>query len=116
MATRRENEHDLKMVTEGVIKWKAALVHAQRELSLHETRQKKLVEALAPKRSAIRANVSDHALLRYLEKRFKLDLPTLRAEILTPYRVNAIEAGANKIRFDGLTFIVKDQTIVTVMK
>lgn len=38
--------------------------------------------------------VSEHALLRYLERFYELDLPKLRAEILTPEVCGQIAADA----------------------
>jgi len=42
-------------------------------------------------------NVSDHALLRWLERYLEMDLEAVRASILTPDRRAAIEAGASAI-------------------
>ncbi len=114
MATRRQNEQELKEVTHWVNELRGTLSATQRELSAAEKRQRNLVSALAPNPSN-GIGVSDHALLRYLEKRFDLDLPALKAEILTPDRIGAIKAGAHKISVDGLKYIVKDNTVVTVM-
>ncbi len=59
--------------------------------------------------------VSDHALVRYLERRYKLHTDELRAEILTPDRVAAIKAGASRISCKGFDFVVKNGVVVTVI-
>lgn len=41
--------------------------------------------------------VSDHALLRWMERYLEMDLEAVRASILTPERRAAIEAGASAI-------------------
>ncbi len=114
MASRREMERELKDLTAKIDELKTTVAQSQRALSVAENRQKVLVHELAP-RQKNGVNVSDHALIRYLERRFKLDLDGLRAEILTPERISAIKAGAGRISVDGLKFIVKDNTIVTVV-
>lgn len=62
--------------------------------------------------------VSDHALVRWLERRHHIDLDVVRATILTPERQEAIRCGATSIhcREEGLTLIVAENgTIKTVL-
>jgi len=63
-----------------------------------------------------RVAVSDHAVLRYLERRYKTDVEAIRQEILTPCRVAAIKAGASQITVAGLTFKISDGVITTILK
>ncbi len=67
----------------------------------------------APRR--IVARVSDHALVRYLERVKGFDMAALRAEILTPGVVAAIEAGARTIKLGDVKFPVNDGVICTVL-
>jgi len=60
--------------------------------------------------------VSDHALVRYLERAKNVDIEALRREILTPERESAIRSGARKIKVDNISFIVRDQVVVTTIK
>jgi hypothetical protein len=64
--------------------------------------------------SAIR--VSDHAIIRFLERKHGFDFEALRREILTPSRVLAIKSGAKAIDHDGVSFKVADGTITTVIE
>jgi hypothetical protein len=60
--------------------------------------------------------VSDHALLRYIERAMGVDLDEFRAAILTEQNRKAIEfAGDCTIKSNGVEFIVKNRTVVTVI-
>lgn len=85
----------------------------QRKLSeLLLERERVLVEVA---KEAAEPRVSDHAVIRYLERKHGFDFDGVRAEILTPDRVAAIRAGATSIRHDGIKFVVKDGVIVTTV-
>jgi hypothetical protein len=60
--------------------------------------------------------VSDHALLRYLERAYNLDVEKLRAEIYAlPGLAAAAAAGARSFSRDGLTFRLSESgNIITV--
>ncbi len=72
-----------------------------------------LIDSITVKKSII--TVSDHAIIRYLERKFNLDIEAIREEILTPERLSAIKAGATKIKTDGIDFIIRDNVVVTSM-
>ena len=60
--------------------------------------------------------VSEHALLRYLERFYELDLPKLRAEILTPEVCGQIAAGAATVMVQGhRAAVAPDGTILTIL-
>ncbi len=59
--------------------------------------------------------LSDHALLRYLERVWGIDMDTVREEILTPQVVDAIRAGASSVRVNGAMLVVEDRVIVTAL-
>jgi len=61
--------------------------------------------------------VTDHAVLRYLERIFGLDTDAIRAEILSQMGGSqALKAGDFKLRKrDGTAVVVKDGKVVTVM-
>ncbi len=65
-----------------------------------------------------RATVSDHALLRWLERHLLIDIEAVRESILTPERLDAIRCGAARIhcRAEGVVLVVaEDGTIKTVL-
>lgn len=64
-------------------------------------------------------HVSDHALLRWLERYMEIDMDAVRATILTAERQDAIHAGASAIhcRAEGVVLIVAPcGTITTVLE
>jgi len=115
---RKDKELRLKFVTSQVenIDDRASnlqrdLSGLQRESSVWKKEQREIVESLVTVNKNI--GVSDHAVLRYLERKFNLDMVAIRKEILTPERESAIRAGATKIKTELVDFVVKDNTIVT---
>lgn len=59
--------------------------------------------------------LTDHAIVRYLERAKGFNIAKIRQEMLTPTTIEAIEAGAVTVKISGVDFIVKDKTIVTVL-
>lgn len=59
--------------------------------------------------------ISDHALLRFIERIVDVDLDDLRAKLLTQGVRHAILAGATAIDVEGVKFVVKNRTIVTTL-
>lgn len=59
--------------------------------------------------------VSDHCVIRFLERRFGFDLESVREEILkTQGLEKAVRMGASKFIKDGLVFVIENYKIVTV--
>ena len=61
-------------------------------------------------------SVSDHAVVRYLERRYGFDFEDVRDEILTPAVRSAVNAGATGVSVEGGTFKIQGRTIVTYMR
>jgi hypothetical protein len=57
--------------------------------------------------------VSDHAVIRYLERKMNFDFEDIRAKLLTPTVVSAMEIGVEGIKIDGGTLKIRDKTVVT---
>lgn len=66
-------------------------------------------------RPAPEPKISEHALLRYIERVHGVDLDLLRESILTPPIVAAIQSGASAVTVSGVKFIVRDNVMVTVL-
>lgn len=59
--------------------------------------------------------LSDHAVLRFAERKYGLDVAKIKAEMLTPDVKAATMMGAKKVRIDGIEFYVApDGTVMTV--
>jgi hypothetical protein len=85
---------------------------------LNQCRQRiaKLSAQLAAQEPNKEVKVSDHALLRYIERVMGADLDKFRADILTEQNRKAIEfAGDCTIKSGGVEFVVKNRTVVTVI-
>ncbi len=66
-------------------------------------------------RTTVDIRLSDHALIRYLERVWGIDMDTVREEILTPPVVDAIRAGASSVRVNGAMLIVENKCVVTAL-
>lgn len=69
------------------------------------------------KEAATEPIVSEHAMLRYVERVLKVDLGAVRAAILTARNVatiNFVRSGKVPLG-DGITLVVKDRTVVSVL-
>lgn len=58
-------------------------------------------------------SVSDHALVRYIERVLGFDVESIREDILKQ-TLNAIVSGANSVKKEGMVFQIKNNTVVTV--
>lgn len=59
--------------------------------------------------------VSDHAVVRYMERVLGLDVDAIRREILTPERADMIRFGAHVIKAPGYILRVENRVVVTVL-
>jgi hypothetical protein len=88
----------------------------QQRVAVLEAERAEIEKKLAAAASAAGIRVSDHALIRYLERKHGFDFEGLRLSILTPERIAAIKAGAKAIDHDGYSFKVADGVITTVIE
>lgn len=67
--------------------------------------------------ASVEPNVTEHALLRYIERTYGVDLEEIRKAILTPTTVSAIKAlGSGTYPLEGGSkAVVKGMTIVSVV-
>lgn len=59
--------------------------------------------------------VTDHALMRFMERILNLDMDSLRTRILTPTVAAAIRAGASAVTVEGVRMLVSGGVITTVL-
>lgn len=60
--------------------------------------------------------VTNHALLRFLERITQISVQDVERMILSADNVAAIEAGASRITANGITLVIKDKAVVTVLE
>ena len=102
----------IKVINREIEKAERAKLESENRLTnLHaklESENAALMESQKPK-------VSEHAINRYLERKYGIDMKKIRKEIMTPSVIDAINAGATSIKVDGIKFPVKNGVIVTAM-
>ena len=59
--------------------------------------------------------LTDHAIIRFLERKKFIDIKKLKEELLTPGLVNAIIAGAKSYREDRYEYIIKQGKVITII-
>lgn len=60
-------------------------------------------------------HISDHAVLRYIQRKMGFDLDAIRAEIMTPTVYYAIKAGACKVTIEGYSYMVSKEGCITTI-
>lgn len=61
--------------------------------------------------------ITDHALVRFLERVHKIDVKKLRAAVLTKHQQKMGEMGDCEItiKSNGLKYVIKDKTLITIV-
>jgi chromosome segregation ATPase len=60
--------------------------------------------------------ISEHAMLRYIERIIGIDLTELQEKIIPSADINGIKAmGDCTVKRDGFSIVIKDNTVVTVI-
>lgn len=83
------------------------------EVTKTENRLRELSQKI--KEMSKEPRVSDHAVIRFLERKYGISFEDIRSEILTENIKQAIRLGATSVKIDGMQFVVKDRCIVTAV-
>jgi DNA repair ATPase RecN len=85
------------------------------ELDSEAAQLKKEQDALETARSALRngVTISDHALVRWMERHHGLDLEIYRREMASAALRNAIAVGARGLKTEQGTFKIQDGVVIT---
>lgn len=105
-------QQDIDVLTADILKLRESIKPIQRELSQLESNRQELEMKLAE--AKMEPRVSDHAVIRYLERVHDFDFEEQRKELLTPAVLTAIKMGAKKVKRDGYTLVIANNTIVTI--
>jgi len=99
----------------------AAQQAAQRQTSEAEKQINSLVSRIsrleeeAGEQMVGKLTVTDHAVVRWLERKHGLNIDSVRQEILDNGTASAIKfIGTGKVVKDGLTLVIKDRVVITV--
>lgn len=74
------------------------------------------IRSLKQTRSPDNPQVTDHAVLRYLERVKGFDIAAVRKEMLTPEVTSAIRVGAVSLKRDGVEYVLQDGMVITVLE
>lgn len=98
-----------------------------RELDAEIDKQEKRISTLRSERDRLKNGiekwnlksqeipVSDHALVRYLERVHNIDVAALKKKLLTPSVEHAILLGAQRVRTSEYTVVIDKDKIGTVL-
>lgn len=59
--------------------------------------------------------ITDHAVLRFLERRYGFNIVKVRAEMLTPIVEASINAGASQVTAHGGRMVICEKRVVTFL-
>ncbi len=68
-----------------------------------------------PRRPSAEIEVSDHALVRWLERRHGIDMEGFRQQLAAEVR-HVAGSGAYSLKTDACTFVFRGDTLVTVLE
>lgn len=78
---------------------------------------KKITELLAEKtKAAQKPKVSDHAVLRYIERHIGIDVEAIRDQLLTPQVISAMNIGCTGYKINGGTLKFNGKTVTTYIE
>jgi hypothetical protein len=88
---------------------------APQQSRAHEVEHRELTakEMLAAPPKALVPTITDHAVVRYLERKFDFHFDDFKDKLLTKAVRLGIEMGARSVKSDGGKFIIKDNKVVT---
>lgn len=114
------NSHNLKHLQVRKCKIEEELQYIQVERERYSTRIHELkneLNIIVTKINSLNKKeptISEHELLRYVERVMGIDLEDVKKHMLTPQNLKLIEFADNcTIKCNGVDFIVKDRCIVT---
>ena len=114
--------HDLKALQVRRIKLEAELKQVRQEISRTSRRENEIkqtidtIEKQIKHLTTVRPTVSEHALIRYVERVLDVDMEDLSTRILSPETLATIKAiGSGRIPYgDHYELIVKNNVVVSI--
>ncbi len=123
MALSKEQNETLRSLKVQVEKFHIELQTAQAELNIAEAKRNKLkariqkIEAEIARLGSFHKIplVSEHALVRYLERVHNIDMDRVREELLSPALLAAIQSlGNGEFPMKDFIAVVRQNTVVTI--
>lgn len=117
------DEMPLNQLDAMVIRLELQKDRIEQSLADMKAERGRVIEELTRARNALNRRqtpeaprVTKHALLRFLERITEIRIEEIEAMILSPENLAAIEAGATRITANGITLVIKDKQVVTVLE
>lgn len=116
-ASRDALELEIERLNHEVAALKAERAEIDTRIRMLERERSDILTEVAKRvrRMEMQPQVSDHALVRFIERVHGIDLSSIKAHILTPRIVESVRAGASAVVVDGVKFIVRGGVLVTVV-
>lgn len=116
--TRKELESQLAIVEGEMSAIKTNISNKNKDLSLKEKIAISLREQIAKFKNTNEPNVSEHAILRYLERVKGIDLIELKKEILSEkvLKMTKTLGGNGSYPNNDFKVVMKNNTVVTIIK
>lgn len=91
------------------------IAELQGKLAAAKGDRQKHEDTIRSLRAAPDARVELHAVVMYLQKKYKVDIDWIMQDMLAGGRDQAIKDGAASIVYDGYRFLVRDGVVVSVL-
>lgn len=120
-AARDEADAKLANVSSQIAGIKADMAARLSGLTAEEQRQKSILGQVTNELSrrealdAVVPTITDHALLRYMERMHGVDVAAMKAELLSEALVAAIKAGATAMKTPDGTFVINGSSVITFL-
>ena len=100
---------------EDILKSEELLLSLRERIAALQKESARVEKAIASKKELFqKPSVSDHALLRFLERHLEINLDAARNSLLTQDVLDAMLAGCKSIKKDGLEIKIQGNTITTI--
>lgn len=107
------NDKKIKSLVNKLKDMKSCVAQMQREISETE----KEIDLLKKTNHSEQLKVSDHAIVRYLERKLNYDIASIRNEIISNHKdmVSGYEGNCDFTDENGINFVFKNYTLVTII-
>ena len=99
----------IKSDEDQLLNLRVKLTNLQKEISRMENTINQKKEMLK------KPNVSDHALLRFIERKLEIDIDVVRRGLLTDDVVSAMRLGCKSFKKDGMEIKIQGCTVTTIL-
>lgn len=116
MSTETAEEKELRKVEAQLVMLRDSRQTIGEQIQKYE-QQKQRLQNLIFKKNITELQVTDHAVVRYIERFYQLDLDGIKKEIISDVEKfdGYLKNGTGKISTDKLSYVIKDNKIITLI-